>query len=53
MDCIVLGVTESRTRLSDFHFTSLLFISLVESEAVAKKFLFQYLEAFAGGIEPD
>ena len=22
MDCIVLGVTKSRTRLSDFHFTS-------------------------------
>ena len=24
MDCIVHGVTKSRTRLSDFHFTSLL-----------------------------
>ena len=27
MDCIVHGVTKSRTRLSDFHFISLIFLS--------------------------
>ena len=29
MDCIVHGVTKSRTRLSDFHFTSLCINALV------------------------
>ena len=32
MDCIVHGVTKSRTQLSDFHFTSKLSVSFTVKE---------------------
>ena len=37
MDCIVYGVTKSQTQVSDFHFTSLHFISLICLPALVTK----------------
>ena len=37
MDCIVHGVTKSQTRLSDFHFTSLHFMEIIQCTPLTPK----------------